>query len=435
MIQTNTQMTLDYFNDFYVLEAIKAGIAMNQTPELAFSHRVEKLVSDIAEYEERFIANIASRTFMYIWAAAVGEARHSRESLAETHYIEELRESDRANVFSNITNFPPTPGNVQAICDVFNQNWGGSYGGAAWLNIAKAAKMFFEVPASVFLDHVIDLQHNNGTVFSKDEAQYLQFKLKYDPGSQYFNRFLDYKFKHDILKQNPGWNMLVTRKTFEFVTRFCNIFGREAPKHIEPRLRHLDKYEVQWGETKLTLVKKWRPWAVCKKGNLPNIQQLVRSEKNEIWPAAYTQEKFLAAVKIASKKINAMLKDSFGNKYKKEVEKLFDEYYNEHVHKCKAPKKDVTYVVLPFKMKRVEETLTLQFPYPYNGVGKQTDYGFVLETKYHQGIYDGGNELGYDGEPGFTSGYCKLDSDNQVVLYTIEHTWYLNNKEMESILQ
>ena len=164
-------MTLDHFNDFYYLEAVKTDInrQIAKNPDFQFRHSVVRLIEDANFLYQEIAENLAERTFAYIWAACLGEARHASDTMSENRFIKQIKHTSRGDVFSVATKFAPTEQNIKAIIEVFSCGWRGSFGGKAWHNIAKSLLMRDE-GAAAFIDHVIDLEDNNGTVFSKGEV-------------------------------------------------------------------------------------------------------------------------------------------------------------------------------------------------------------------------------------------------------------------------
>src|SRR5688572_3633465 len=105
MIETKTKMNLNYLNDFYLLEALKADIVSQcaSNPDMEFKHSVSKLREDIQETCEETYPNMALRIFVYLYAACLGEARHAASQKAELFYLTEITEGHRAEVFDKTT--------------------------------------------------------------------------------------------------------------------------------------------------------------------------------------------------------------------------------------------------------------------------------------------------------------------------------------------
>lgn len=429
MIKTDTIMTLDYFNDFYFLEALKANISRKvaEKPILQFSHTIDKLLEDIQEQTDTFLPNIALRTFTYLFAACVGEARHAKRDAAEVLYIDETPKN-RGEAFSMLYQFPPDEQNLKALSGIFEQKWAGSFGGKAWLQIARALEMYFKVPHAAFLDHVIDLQHNNGTVFSKSEASQLKFEIHYEG---HFSSFLEFKFNRDMLKDNPGQYMLITRKTYKLIERYCSIFRENMPSWARPKLKSLSDYIVSWGNRHFTVVEKWIEWADCAKANEPDARWLVQKLSEDLF-VGMTPSELQKAVKKIEKKAIDKVKDKFPGKMQdiKQEAKRLEEKWSRY---CKAEKNKVTYDMIPLKIKSSWGDLEMQFPIPFFGHGEETEYGFKI-TGESQGITEKGSEKGYDGTRGFTDAVASAIRGNQIVIHAGNHTWYIKDKKLEAAL-
>lgn len=254
MIYTTTVMSVSHFHDFYYLAALRAALA---DKTLAFSRAAEKLREDTEALWEDLVPNIALRTFIYLWSATLGEARNACEQ-AKDMFVVQLRGGHREEAYSQVTYFPPDRHNFDVLEAVFSQPWRASFGGKAWLQIVKAMRMYGTVPDAAFIDHVVDIEHNNGTVFSKLEAlPCIFFDVTYH-GS--LHNFLDYKFSCDILR-DPFRLIPVSGKVHRLLSRFCTIAQIPQQDWIIAGLDNLTEYVVQWGEGKLATAHKWAPWA------------------------------------------------------------------------------------------------------------------------------------------------------------------------------
>src|SRR5690349_10793446 len=131
MIRTNTRMTLMHFHDFYFLQALQAGIIaeISRNPDIQFTRKVEKLQMDVQDALDEITPNIALRTFVYLYAACAGEARHARSANAERRFLPEVANSHRSQVYSNITDYTPNKNNLNALISIFEQDWKSGFGG------------------------------------------------------------------------------------------------------------------------------------------------------------------------------------------------------------------------------------------------------------------------------------------------------------------
>jgi hypothetical protein len=433
-VRTNTKMTLDYINDFYVLEALKVNIGMeiSSDPKVEFKHSLTRLLFDIERYASDFIPNIAYRIFVYLYAACLGEARHAANTMAESYFLKEMSCEQRNQAFTSALEFAPNDQNIQAIVDIFSQGWRGSFGGRKWLKIAKALQMYRHAPDAAFIDHVVDLQHNTGTIFNKSESDdILNFRVRY---SGDFLGFLDCKFRYNILKR-PCGDMYVTRKVAGFVRRYELIFGLKPAKWIKSHLEILGPYEIFWGNGVLTTEKKWHDWAQCKEGvNEPDLRWVIyKAGMSEVSVYNYTKSEFQEKLNEIKTEAVAIL-GRLASKYERKLDKAVYSQYNRYNDKCKVDKLPITYTVIPVKIKNVDYyNLEIQVPFEYYGYGEKTEYGFKI-VDASQGITQKNeHELGFDGQRGYTDALASLSNYGKIKINTRTNNWTWGDKKLEAL--
>lgn len=151
---------------FYGLDALR----LVARPDL-FLPSHARWTQDLDRVWDAFVPAFARRLFDYLALACFGEARHA---------------GDRAS--HCVEGFPVAPGDSRAVAvreavqynprqflpvlvRLFEEaDWESGYGGRSWGRIARAALMYGQVPDVVFIDHCVDLSHNNGLCFDKHEA-------------------------------------------------------------------------------------------------------------------------------------------------------------------------------------------------------------------------------------------------------------------------
>jgi hypothetical protein len=429
MIKTKTQMNLNHFNDFYLIEAIKAeiGMAISAEPQLEFSHSINKLQEDIEEYCADLYPNMAMRIFVYLYAACAGEARHAQGVAAQDFYYPEIPTSSRGDAFREILKFAPSPENINALIEIFQQKWIGSFGGQKWLEIAKALKMYFEVSPVTFIDHVVDLQHNNGTVFSKGEAKYFEFYITY---SGYFPQFLDDKFHLNILKDLTQ-TMAVMRKTEGLIRRWERIFRAKSKARTTVILESLSDYHIEWGNKTFTRTNKWLSWANCENGNTPNLRWMMDKLVRTVHPSKLPEKELKKAMGKIKKEGLTNLKAFKG--MKKEWKLYVDAKHELYKKVCPMKKQKTLYHVIPCKIKGNSSgwgKTEIQVPLPYYGYGTKTDYGFKFEN--HHVVPPQGRRLGYDGRKGFLDAI--IEADDGVKIQCSKGVYYIGDKKLEAIL-
>lgn len=174
--------------DFYILEGMKIFVSQHMT---SFRPSHEKLLDDIIEYQNKFCSSFANAIYDYIIKIVAGELRHGYE-YCEEYFTEFDRKfggsTERDEVYQNI-NKDFTPHSIlEGGTYLFSKSWEENYGGEKWLMIAKAGKMYKKIPDLAFIDHCVDLSHNNSVFFDKGA------EIFFIGNKKMYNRMLNYKF-------------------------------------------------------------------------------------------------------------------------------------------------------------------------------------------------------------------------------------------------
>jgi hypothetical protein len=129
----------------------------------------------------------------------------------------------------SVTDYKPSAV-IMALQTQFNEvEWThGGYGGRAWGGIVDCAATYYELDnLTAFIDHVLDVEHNGGSLFDKQEAAgfvglYMDWK-KAD-----IHSFLDWKFHSpDLVLDNElyeHYGYCLSAKTLQFINRFANVY-------------------------------------------------------------------------------------------------------------------------------------------------------------------------------------------------------------------
>lgn len=385
IIQKASIMGMSHFHDFYFLQAMEAAVKMelSSRPELEFQKPVEKFLDDLDTAVDKIVPNMALRTMLYLWAASFGEARHAKDSVARDCYISAKIKAARGEWFGNAVNYPPTKANIKALKQVFEQDWRSGYGGEAWANIVQAIAEYETTPPAAWIDHVVDLEHNNGTAFSKPEGEEtLYFSVHYP---HRFSSFLDYKFHKDILVKPPSYTtsaLEVTPKVYSLLSRFSNLFNRPEVKHVIPGLETLSPYEVEWGDGEIVLEDKWSNWATVSENNKPNVMSLLNDAGlYEFYAGYFTKDKYLRKIKHVERRAIGKVHPKFATaSFKTKIKKELAKFAKRNISKCKIDKAKTTYTLLPCKLIAQEYgKIKLCFELPYqDGYGEPTDNGFAV---------------------------------------------------------
>lgn len=352
MIQDTNTMSLQHFHDFYYIMAVEHAITSGivERPELEFSKAVEKLQSKLDDMKAEIVPNIAVRTFVYLYAACIGEARHAADSEAEWFFIPEITKRSRSDLYSRTFMYRPTVENIQTIISIFCQKWHSGFGGIAWKNIAEALLEYYALDNASWIDHVIDLEHNNGTAFSKTDAVRT---LHFDPSySGRFRSFLDYKFSHDILVEPYYRRLHVTPSVKTLVERYCTIFNKDKPEWLVGDLDELTPYPVEWGNKKFSVERKW--------GNYKNVHHQNSPNGHDLMDASGIQDINMHILKLAQYKASvkkAVIETIAKYKAGKEDIAAFKEMAENHVQTwAGCCKKIHKYAALPCTIKKSGKT-------------------------------------------------------------------------------
>lgn len=437
-ITTQTTMKLEHFHDFYYLEAIKAGIATRNAvnPENAFRHSTIKLTEATQDAIFDIVPNMALRTFVYLYAACFGEARHSRSEQARDSFLCEAGVSGRKEAYLKVLDFEPTKRNITTLVNIFSQPWRGAFGGKAWYDIAEALNYYFKVSPEAFIDHVIDLEHNCGTVFNKSDARYsIYFDVEY-PG--HLREFLNYKFAKNILTQSPGYGTFhrVTPRVYRLIARYCTLFRLPFPSWIRSDLKTLGDYTVTWGNKNFTIESKWAKWATIGRKNEPNIANIISLVSlDEMYPQSQTKREFLASVESKKREAITLMNGHSTKELLDKLENKVQRVIQWGLKLVKVEPKATTYPVLPCKVKECGSHYVLQVAVPYEDYGTPTDYGFKIELQnlwMNSAILQEYTTQGYDGEPGYAD--CYLTKDHTLILNYGSHRVSLHNNQLEAFL-
>lgn len=172
---------------FYLIEAIDANTSKREL----FRKSHAKWYEDWVDYKNFFFEKLATAIYDYTVACVLGEMRWARSKAAHYYPGIESQEGNRHFFQTEAGEYSDQQILEKAIW-LFGDEWQDSYGGTPWLDIAKACTKKWTLPNEVFIDHMVDMAHNNGTYFDK---QYI-FQLNDKHG---FQNFLDYKRYGNIL--------------------------------------------------------------------------------------------------------------------------------------------------------------------------------------------------------------------------------------------
>lgn len=191
------ELTFGLVYDFYYLEALVAK--MEQDPD-SLNHTKSRLIERTNTVLDD-LAGVLARAFRdYLFLTCAGEARYANfKANMRIPEIPDLR--DRGLVYDIVLGYAPSKHNWGILSDLFNNHeWDRSFGGEAWGKIVDFASKYGDASDIFYVDHVVDLEHNNGCVFNKYEA--MEFVgLSNNFSNSELTGFLSFKFNHDLLDQ------------------------------------------------------------------------------------------------------------------------------------------------------------------------------------------------------------------------------------------
>ena len=154
---------------FYSLELLYSLMLKNYTPFLPSN---EKLLNDIKQYRDIWIKKLAQIIYDYIIVVVGAELRHSYE--CSEYYHPEFfgggwfKNMSRNECFEDRTFDPDSILRLgENLFDEKKNSWRSGFGGEKWYNITKAGLMHGKTPDVIFVDHTVDLSHNNSVFFDK----------------------------------------------------------------------------------------------------------------------------------------------------------------------------------------------------------------------------------------------------------------------------
>ena len=224
---------------FYVVEELLAFVPVYEREYPSKFFRLK--VGELGEFEDAliklrdtFAKELARAYFDYIAHICCGEMRHSKGCSFPNLVGAVSRESiyERAPKYNPFEYLP-------RLEEVFrNGTWSGGYGGKAWAGIAKAGMMYQQESDVVFVDHCVDLTHNNGTMLNKPLHIFLvEHKV--------YRNMLDRKAAGNLLQPAMPHLMVV-----EAVTDVLAKAGRLGvlPQGFEwTGVKHVPYVPTEWG--------------------------------------------------------------------------------------------------------------------------------------------------------------------------------------------
>lgn len=119
---------------------------------------------------ERIASGMALCMRDYLFMACMGEARHAHDKAGLSFDEIDGNIDSRSGIFKKSRRYDPVK-NLPLIKAVFlADGWGTSFGGAKWAELCDVALEYGTMSDILYVDKVVNKQHNSGTVFNKLEA-------------------------------------------------------------------------------------------------------------------------------------------------------------------------------------------------------------------------------------------------------------------------
>lgn len=237
--------------EFYAMEALSAMLLVNQNSRfLPLRHSHERWYRDFSDFRSKYIAKFSAAIFDYTALVVAAELRHGRKKAS--HYLKAYYDSEleRGTVYDDCSVYAAKD-ILAAGISMFNEKcvkWDKGYGGDKWKQIAKAGLMKDKVNDCVFIDHCVDLSHNNSIYFDKGAGIFVLHSV------DQYQTFLDFKrccVPQDLIVAGHG-------------SIFRRLLSRAAVLDLVEQLPHvsicacetsestlLDYRPVEWGSKRL----------------------------------------------------------------------------------------------------------------------------------------------------------------------------------------
>lgn len=202
-------MPISQVMDFYYAEAIAS-----ETKQARNWRAGEKLVEDATILRDRLADYLAPALYNYLIVACYGEAEHSAYAAAGLYF-------KQSGNYRRALSFKPESMIETLRCIFETQQWEGGFGGKKWAHICEELTKVGTMPKVAWVDHLIDLEHNGGSAFDKEEEAHA---ANVDINT-YMDPFLEFKAKKDILIDRPPALWLpLCREIVSLIERYYTVY-------------------------------------------------------------------------------------------------------------------------------------------------------------------------------------------------------------------
>jgi hypothetical protein len=215
-------MKLSSVIDFYYLDALKhehnkEAVNHSNMENIDVRYTIQR--DTLNSLFEKAVDSIADSFYAYAFVSSFGEARHVRNKAQGGRIPRDLKTSlSRSESYACAMEYNPFKSRV-ALEEVFSGcHWSSAYGGNAWHLIIRSLDLYHDERVitdyytqetrtvngkSIFIDNLIDLKHNGGSLFDKSGALDLS-SIDCDINERDLMAFLDYKRDNNILDNPPS---------------------------------------------------------------------------------------------------------------------------------------------------------------------------------------------------------------------------------------
>lgn len=157
-----------YLNEFIYITLLKEK-------DTAYLHSHERFRQDFFPFHKQFAHKLAQAIYDYVIETSACEITHSFQECDKTieyflgSKIYFTYENDYSHIRNNINRlYLPSYFEIAEYLFGLKDSWATYFGGKNWYKAITLCQNFGKVPDTEFVDQMIDLQHNTGTLFNKD---------------------------------------------------------------------------------------------------------------------------------------------------------------------------------------------------------------------------------------------------------------------------
>lgn len=208
---------------FYLNEFIYATLLKEKST--AYLHSHEHFRQDFFPFHKQFAHKLAQAIYDYVIEASVCELTHSWNNCDETieyflgNKIYFTYENGYSYIRDNIYRLHlPSYFEIAEYLYGLEDSWVSYFGGKNWYRAITLCQNFGKVPDTEFVDQMIDLQHNTGTLFNKDTNIFSMFS------GGLFQNFLNKKCR--IVEEESLLSHLLYQYASQRIYDFNKIYWR-----------------------------------------------------------------------------------------------------------------------------------------------------------------------------------------------------------------